>query len=244
MQPDPLYARLKAQILREIVSGNWPPGRRVPSENELTRQHGVSRMTANRALRELTSEGRLVRLRGSGTFVAEPAPSSDLLVIRNIAEEIRARGHRHEARVRRLRREPLPPDLVPRFALAEGAAAFHSLIVHLENGRPIQFEDRWVDPAMAPGYLENDFTRITPHEFLSRVAPLSRAEHVVEALLPPTHVRAWLDMGGTEPALRLERRTWSGERVVSRALLWHPGSRYRLGAAIGLDIDRAGSKQP
>lgn len=244
MQPDPLYLQLKARILREIVAGNWPPGRRVPSENELTRQHGVSRMTANRALRELTSEGRLVRLRGSGTFVAAPAPSSDLLEIRNIAEEIRARGHRHAARVRLLRRDPLPPGPARSLGLDAGAPACHSLIVHLEDGRPIQLEDRWVNPAAAPGYLDNDFTRLTPHEFLSRVAPLSRAEHVVEALLPPTHVRALLDMGGTEPALRLERRTWSGDRVVSHALLWHPGSRYRLGAAIGRETDNPGRDQP
>ena len=66
----PLYQQVKNHIIERIESGEWPPERRTPSENELVEALSVSRMTANRALRELTAEGYLVRVQGVGTFVA------------------------------------------------------------------------------------------------------------------------------------------------------------------------------
>ncbi|KKK73298.1 hypothetical protein LCGC14_2895220, partial [marine sediment metagenome] len=53
----PLYQVVKDHILALIKSGNWPTDKRLPSESELVEEFTVSRMTANRALRELTAEG-------------------------------------------------------------------------------------------------------------------------------------------------------------------------------------------
>lgn len=55
--PAPLYARVKQMIIQQIDNGSWPPHHRVPSESELVNELGFSRMTINRALRELTAEG-------------------------------------------------------------------------------------------------------------------------------------------------------------------------------------------
>ncbi|TIW30662.1 MAG: GntR family transcriptional regulator, partial [Mesorhizobium sp.] len=93
----PLYEKVKDYVLGNIGSGKWPKDRRLPSENELVSTLGVSRMTVHRALRELTSEGHLLRIQGVGTFVAPPKPQSALIEIRNIAGEIAARGARHRA---------------------------------------------------------------------------------------------------------------------------------------------------
>lgn len=70
--PAPFYEKVKMEISEKISSGIWQPHDRIPSEAELVAQYGFSRMTINRALRELTDEGLLVRLQGVGTFVAEP----------------------------------------------------------------------------------------------------------------------------------------------------------------------------
>src|SRR5471032_1784972 len=86
--PAPLYARVKQMIAQQIQNGTWAPHHRVPSESELVTQLGFSRMTINRALRELTAEGLLVRMQGVGTFVAEPKSQSALFEVHNIADEI------------------------------------------------------------------------------------------------------------------------------------------------------------
>ena len=73
--PVPFYEKVKQAISHKISAGEWRPHDRIPSEAELVAQFGFSRMTINRALRELTDEGWLVRLQGVGTFVAEPKAS-------------------------------------------------------------------------------------------------------------------------------------------------------------------------
>src|SRR4030081_3700823 len=95
----PRYLQVKQYILEQISGGGLRAGARVPSENELVRELDVARMTANRALRELAADGVLVRGAGGGTFVAEQRVHSHPLEVRNIADEIRSRGHEHEAKV-------------------------------------------------------------------------------------------------------------------------------------------------
>ena len=88
--PLPIYAKLKQAITMKISSGEWQTNQRVPSEAEVVKALGVSRMTVNRALRELTAEGYLVRHQGLGTFVAEKKAHSALFEVHNIAEEVAA----------------------------------------------------------------------------------------------------------------------------------------------------------
>ncbi|MFT6692194.1 MAG: GntR family histidine utilization transcriptional repressor, partial [Colwellia sp.] len=91
------YTIIKQYICENIESGEWLQHAKVPSENELTIQFNVSRMTARRALQELTEQGILVRSQGAGTFVATFKSQSSLLEIRNISDEISERGHQHKA---------------------------------------------------------------------------------------------------------------------------------------------------
>ncbi len=72
----PLYQQVKDYVVGRILAGHWPEGGRLPSENEPTGALGVSRMTAHRALRDLSAEGWLTRVRGDGTYVAEAKPQS------------------------------------------------------------------------------------------------------------------------------------------------------------------------
>jgi len=226
--PIPRYSQIKRMISARIQSGDWRPGDRIASEAELVRDIGVSRMTINRALRELTLEGQLIRVQGVGTFVAENKAQSALFEVRNIADEIRARGSRHEAKVILLRREAASDQTARLFEMKSGDEIYHSILLHLENDVPIQIEDRLVDPHMAKDYLQQDFTRITPFVYLTEVAPISEAEHVIEAVLPEGEERRLLKIPAKEPCIRLHRRTWSDGKLVSCADLTYPGSRYRL----------------
>ncbi len=150
------------------------------------------------------------------------------LEVRNIADEIRGRGHDYTAKVVSLTSVSAPRELADRCGVSAGARLDHSLIVHFEGGLPLQVEDRYVNPTVAPGYLRNDFLRITPHEFLMQCAPLQRAEHTVRAVLPDARIRRLLRLEEADACLLIRRRTWSGERIVTAADLYHPGSRYEL----------------
>jgi len=92
----------------------------------------------------------------------------------------------------------------------------------------LQVEDRYVNPLIAPDYLGVDFQALTPHEYLMEVAPLQRVEHVVRAVVPAAHLAQLLKLRAAEPALLIERVTWSRGACASFALLYHPGSRFEL----------------
>ena len=222
------YASIKNYVKRRVSAGKWRAGQRISSENELTRRFGVSRMTVNRALRELTSEGFLYRVQGLGTYVAELTPVSSLVKIRDIHEEIVERGHRHRAEVKFAVEEPVSPDIAALLEVKPQSTVFRTVLVHFENDVPIQLEDRYVNPALAPDLLKVDFTRETPSHHLFRVAPLTEAEQVVESRLPDTFARRLLKIGPNEPCLIVRRRTWGRNGVAAFAVLTHPGSRYRL----------------
>ncbi|MGW5383413.1 histidine utilization repressor [Nocardia sp. NPDC003963] len=223
----PAYERVKNLIVSQITSGQWSEGDQLPSENQLVTTLGLSRMTINRALRELTADGLLVRMMGVGTFVAPPKSVSSLFEVRNIADEIQQRGHSHRTEVIFVREEDTGAEHAIIGDELRGTV-FHSLIVHFEDDTPIQLEDRYVNPREAPDYLNQDFALQTPNNYLSEVAPLVRGEHIVEAVLGDAEECRQLRMKRSEPCLLIRRRTWSARGLVSAARLLHPGSRNRL----------------
>ena len=227
-QAKPRYLQLKEMIIGQISAGELRPRDRVPSENELVDATGVSRMTANRALRELGNEGYVERVAGVGTFVSDLKAGSHVLEVRNIADEIKRRGHGHSAKMLTQEKTTANAETANALQIDEGGEVFRLVLVHYENAIPIQVEQRFVLADFAPDCLQQDFTTMTPSAYLSGISPLQEAEHVVRAVMPEEEIRKCLDMQFDEPCLVVSRRTWAHGRPVSFARLYHPGSRFEL----------------
>lgn len=232
LRETPLYERVKAHIKQHIESGEWPAHYRIPSEAELVEELGVSRMTASRALRELASEGVILRIQGKGSFVALKKKSAPFMGVRNIADEIAERGSTHSPKLVLAQAEVCGPDLADALRIDVGTSVFHSIIVHNEDDMPIQLEDRFVNPAVAPDYFSQDFSVITPNAYLTDVAPISHTEQFVEAILPQSWECKLLAISKLEPCLLIKRRTWSRGEVVTSVRLLYPGTRYRLESSL------------
>lgn len=223
------YQQIKQFILQNIESGEWPEHAPVPSENALAQQFSVSRMTARRALQELSEQGVLTRTQGAATCVASIKSQSSLIEIRNIADEIHERGHQHQAKMLDVSSLNAEKSVAIQLGISEGEQVFRSVILHFENALPVQLEERYVSPKVVPEYLSQDFSVITPHTYLSKVAPLTEADHLIEATTASTLEADYLQIEPNQPVLKIQRRTWSSSAVVSFAILLHPGNRYRLG---------------
>ncbi len=229
--PPPLarYERVKEHVRARVAGGEWRPGDRIPSEISLVRQLGVSRMTVNRALRELAEHGVLRRHAGVGTFIAEEKPQSTLLMIAHIGDEIRARGHAYDYSITLSAREAATGQVSSALGLPPATSVFHVTCVHRENGVPVQLEDRYVNPQVAPRFLDQDFATVRPSEYLFDTVPVHEIEHVVDATLPTRAEAGLLQIGADQPCLTLMRRTWANGTAVTFARFVHPGTRYRLG---------------
>lgn len=220
------YEQVKQFVQQRIRSGRWRPGDAVPSEAELVKQFGLSRMTVNRALREMSADGLIVRVQGSGTRVAQLHRISARLEVRDIHEQITERGHLHDSQVLYKAVEKAPALLAQSLCVRTNSKVFHTLIVHRENGVPVQFEDRFVNPLAAPGYFENDFAQTSPTSYLLQHAPLTEATYSIEAALPTKQEAKALQIKTSDPCLVMRRRTVSGPHVASVVRLVYPGSRY------------------
>ena len=200
----------------------------MPSEAELVAQFGVSRMTVNRALRELQAEGLVERVQGVGTFAAQlHRVSSHADDPRPARRDRRRAGTGTTPRCTLAREEAAAAALASALGLEPGAPVFHTLIVHHENGVPLQCEDRYVNPACAPDYLERrlhaDDADALPARGRAAVggAVLDRGQRCRTAAgsrgcwASPPATRAW----------SIVRRTVSRGVPVTIARLVHPGSR-------------------
>jgi len=223
-----LYEKIKKTVIKDIESGKLKPDDKIASETQFARIFNTSRMTANRALKELTEEGRIIRVQGVGSFVAKPKPDAALLEIKSIAKEISEWGGEHSSKIILLKEERLTKRIAERMNLKAGDPIFHSVIVHSDKETPVQYSERYINPGVAPLYLTQDFQKITPSEYLLEMAPVQEAEHIIEAVTCSREIQNQLKILPDEPCLSLKRRTWSFDMVATYSIIISPGSRYKL----------------
>ncbi len=223
-----LYQKIKESVLKDIESGKLQPDDKIPSETQLAAEFNTSRMTANRALKELTEEKRIVRIQGVGSFVARPQPDGALLEIKSIAKEIQEWGGVHSSNILALEQIKAPPSVIQKMKLKATDKVFHSIIVHMDKGVPVQYSERFINPGVAPEYLLQDFGKITPCDYLLHVAPVQQAEYHIESVICNKDTAKHLKISPEEPCLSLMRRTWSYDMVATYSIMVSPGSRYHL----------------
>ena len=228
--PEPIYQQIKKTIQQRIASGEWQAGQKLPSENELVGALEVSRMTINRALRELTQEGLIRRVHGIGSFVAEAPRHASLIELQDIAVEIARDGKLHRSWILYQATITADAQIAAQLELPVGSTVFHLSALHYQDDLPIQLESRYVNPAVMPQFMDQDFNQTTATAYLLEQFEPDEMEHRVSAMLPDPHTCELLAMQGGQPCLQLTRRTWRQQQVVTYVTLTYPGDRYELGA--------------
>ncbi len=230
--PQPLYAQIKRYVTDNILSGEWPAFSQLPSENELVKKLGVSRMTVHRALRELTNEGYLDRVQGVGTYVSSPKKQSLSFTLNDIKDEIAARKHSYSCNILFLQSEPVGQDNAAIMGLKPETVIGRSYIVHKENDIPVMLEDRFVNLALVSEYTNQDYTLQTPEAYIAKSVHKCSHEHELQAQYAGPEVVHYLELEKAEPCMIVNRRSWSGLHVVSRVIMTYAGTRYRLSSKL------------
>lgn len=226
----PRYVDLRRTIESSILSGALEPGDRIPSEAELVKQYGLSRMTVNKALSALADAGLIVRRRGAGSFVASPASQETILEIHDIQAEVRTAGHgyRHELLHRAVRRATAEDRA--RLGIAGPGRVLAVGVRHFANERPFVVEDRLINLAAVPDAGAAPFGVTPPGTWLLKQTPWTEAEHRIRAVRASKMVAEKLDIQGGAPCLVIERTTWRSGVPVTSVLLTYPGDRHELTA--------------
>jgi GntR family histidine utilization transcriptional repressor len=223
-----LHQRIRADIERRILTGEWRPGDRIPFEHELMTQYQCARMTVNKAIASLAEAGLIVRRRRAGSFVAHPRMQSVVLEIPDIQAEITARGEKYGLKLLGRKRRKPASNRPEEKTLAGKGELLALRCLHLANGRPFALEERLISLASVPEAQNVDFAQESPGTWLLGHVPWTQAEHRITAVNADADTAQTLDIEVRAACLALERRTWRASEHITHVRQIFPGTHYDL----------------
>jgi len=239
-----LDGRIRSEIEGKILSGEWPPGHRIPFEHELADQYRCSRMTVSKVLSRLAEIGLIERRRRAGSFVSKPRVQSAVLEIPDIRAEIVRRGHvyRYELVSRgRRRATAVDRDALP---ARKGAQILALKCRHFADTAVFAFEQRLLNLSAVPAADSVDFHTIPPGTWLLDHVPWTEAEHCIRAISAGTDYAKLLGLPNEAPCMSVDRRTWRDESSITHVRQIFPGHLYDLTARFAPSLDASRMPRP
>jgi GntR family transcriptional regulator len=206
--PRTLYARLRDELQAEILGGRLRPGDRLPSENELSTAHGVSRITVRQALADLQTAGLILRLQGKGAFVAPPHASPGLERLQGLAEALSATGQEVRSRRLSLRTVKARGPVAQQLEVKAGTELVQLVMLRYLDRSPLSVNTSHFTPGIGEKVARIDLARRDLVEvFETDIGErVERAEVQISAHVMPTREARWLDVAPGVPALQVDRR--------------------------------------
>lgn len=171
----PLYYQLKNIITEMIENEELKPQDPIPSERELCEYHGVSRMTVNKAITSLVSEGLLYREQGKGTFVARPKERHSLSELRSFTEDMRRQGMTVETKIISFQKRPVTKKLEKALQLGEGQQVFEIRRLRIVSGEPYALETAYIPTNLCEDLTAEKLENHSLYAILSEVYQLEMA---------------------------------------------------------------------
>lgn len=215
--PVPLYQQLVVQLQSRMASGEFVPGSVLPGEFELSRDYGVSRITAKRALDELADAGLVKRERGRGTQVLAPTgPASVRTSIDGWLENISQMERATQVRLLACDTQSASPDIASALELEEGAEVQRSVRVRTLDGNPMSYLVCFVPGPIGRTFLPEDLASTAMLTLLERAGhKVASARQTVSATLATPETAQALGIHAGAPLLEVRRITCSADdRVV------------------------------
>lgn len=157
----PLYAQLSEILRQKILSSEWKPSQKIPSENELNQIYGVSRMTARQVIAQLANEGLVFRVQGKGTFVApQKIKTRSPVGYQGIRRQLEQQGYQTETRLLSQEIVPASPSTAAPLGIDVNAPVYVMRRLRLANGEPISLHTSEVPEALAPGLEDVDVVEV------------------------------------------------------------------------------------
>jgi GntR family transcriptional regulator len=226
----PRYVQIRESLREEILNKRLLPGQKLPSEDELATQFGVSRMTVRQGISDLLDEGILYRKHGVGTFIAQPQVSRDHTRLTNFFESSQA--NHVEATMRLLIADILPAKLktAKGLSLKEGELAIRIKTLRLADGVPVTVHDAYVPYKLFPQLLQEDLESRHIWDYMEQYGyPVKRAVQRLEAHEADEEIAGLLGIEEGSPVLYKERTVYTEDGTpVEFTYCYNRGDCYSL----------------
>lgn len=211
----PKYRQLLQLLRQQILAGQFAPGARLPTEDELSQRYGLSRGTVRRAIEQLSAEGFVYSEQGSGTYVSATHPNAAPFRFADCAA-----GAAVTYQVIAQEIIPAAMAVAQALSLPLGEPVIHIKRRRLAGETTVGYSERFLPRSLCPDLLTEDLTQQSIHDILVDRSdlPLLRAVIEIEAQMLDVEDAALLGVPPGAPAIVVTRTTYTAPH---RPAVWY-----------------------
>jgi len=206
----PLYMQIKEAIKQRILDGDYIAHERLPSESELMKVFGVSRITVRQALRDLHNDGMVFSVQGKGTFVSKPKAVQDVQRLQGFGEAMAPQGYETSARVISVSETRASQEVAEALNISRNKKIIELKRVRFLNREPISVDHSFFPYEIGQKLQGRDLTQdifpLLENEF---GILLEHADLQIEATTANEEQAGYLNIDGSVPVLKIRRLVFS-----------------------------------
>jgi GntR family transcriptional regulator len=231
--PVPLYTQIKEILRSRILDGTYKAHDQMPSESELTRSFGVSRITVRQALGDLQKEGLVFKIHGKGTYVSQPKAFQNIGKLQGFGEAMGSMGYETFSQVVSFKEVPADMTVSRKLGIAENEMVSEIRRVRYLNRSPISLDVSYLPKPVGERLIKEDLAHRDIFLILENDYgySLGQAELQIEAMLADESLGRLIHVEEGSPVLRIERLTFTTDnRPLDFEYLYYRGDafQYRL----------------
>ena len=227
----PLHQQLEDIIRRKLEFEEWPPNSMIPSENELSKEYGISRMTVRAVLNRIVSAGLLRRVPGKGTFVSSAKIESFPLTQMGIREQLERMGYETTTRLISLKKIHAPVKIQKRLRLADAAEVYEIARLRYVKDEPLSIHTSFIPLSICPGIDAKLLEEMQLCDILENIYghPIIRRVETLESVIATLNERELLGLKAPYPLLMLENEVFtSGDTPMEYTKVVFRGDKIKL----------------
>jgi GntR family transcriptional regulator len=229
--PLPLYAQLESILADDIAACTFPPGSRLPNEEQLVERYAVSRTTVRQTIQNLVRRGLIEIRRGKGTFVLQPKITQELTELSGFVEDMQSLGRQASARLLGKEIVSANESVARQLAINTGTPVVRIQRVRLADNSPLSFDETYLPREIGERILENNLETEPIFSLLEQKydTPLVEAEYRLEAVSADTTVARALGIVAGGPIFLIERTSYTtGHQPIDYEKLYYRGDQIRF----------------
>jgi GntR family transcriptional regulator len=229
--PKPLYAQLEDIIRQKLENEEWLPNRPIPSENEISKMYGVSRMTARAVITRLVHEGLLYRSQGIGTFVSVPKIISKPLSQVGIREQLEQMGYEITTKLINIAQVIPPARILKELRLKKNAQVYVVERIRYIKEEPLSLHTSYVPVDLCSNLEMRDIEKIQLCDILEKEYNLKiiKVVETLESSMATLKEAKMLSVKKGSPLLLLENTVYtSGELPFEYTKVLFRGDKIKL----------------
>lgn len=233
MSPVPLYTQIKEVLRSRIFNGTYQCHEQMPSESELTKIFGVSRITVRQALDHLQKEGLIFKIHGKGTYVSKPKVFQNLGKLQGFGEAMSGMGYEIVSQVIGKKIVPVDKTVCLKLDVNEGELVYEIRRVRYLNSAPLSLDVTYIPKMVGERLIKEDLAHRDIFLILENDYgySLGQADLQIESILADDVLSALLNVEEGAPILRIERLTFTTDnQPLDFEYLYYRGDalQYRL----------------